>query len=97
MGENFRVGGVSGFKTSGVGTFGEGEGGAGAVRLFRVEAGHSAGYVLEQASVLIDCVHKLTLQAGIEQDGTSAWAAHYLAGMAKALVEDLAFGLPAKQ
>ncbi|MNT57319.1 hypothetical protein D3C72_1946810 [compost metagenome] len=39
------------------------------------------------------CAQKLTLQAGIEQDGTSAWAAHYLVGMAKALVEDLAHGI----
>ncbi|MFJ2545387.1 DUF3077 domain-containing protein [Pseudomonas sp. NPDC087612] len=31
--------------------------------------------------------------AGLEQDGTSAWAAHYLVGMAKALVEDVAHAM----
>ncbi|MGH8381802.1 DUF3077 domain-containing protein [Pseudomonas sp.] len=44
---------------------------------------------------MMGCAYQLTLQAGLEQDGTSAWAAHYLVGMAKALVEDLAHGLPA--
>lgn len=84
---------VSGLKTEGVGYFGEGEGGATADRLFRVEPGHNATFVLEQATLLMGCAHKLTLQAGIEQDTTSAWAAHYLVGMAKALVEDLAHGM----
>lgn len=86
---------VSGFKTVGVGTFGEGEGRVSADRLFRVEPGHNAAFVLEQATLLMSCAHKLTLQAGIEQDATSAWAAHYLVGMAKALVEDLAHGMVA--
>ncbi|MFY9963677.1 DUF3077 domain-containing protein [Pseudomonas sp.] len=85
--------GSTGLKTVGVGSFGEGEAGAGAERLFRVAPGHNAAFVLEQATVLMGCAQKLTLQAGIEQDGTSAWAAHYLVGMAKALVEDLAHGI----
>ncbi|MEG0968894.1 MAG: DUF3077 domain-containing protein [Pseudomonas sp.] len=80
-------------KTVGVGTFAEGEGGVGAERLFRVEPGHGAAFVLEQVSVMMGCAHHLTLQAGLEHDGTSAWAAHYLVGMAKALVEDLAHGI----
>jgi hypothetical protein len=37
----------------------------------------------------MSCVHRLTLQAGIEPDGALIWAAHYLSGMAKALVEDV--------
>ncbi|MNH01908.1 hypothetical protein D3C79_611330 [compost metagenome] len=80
-------------KTLGVGTFAEGEGGAGAERLFRVEPGHGAAFVLEQVSIMMGCAHHLTLQAGLEQDGTSAWAAHYLVGMAKALVEDVAHAM----
>lgn len=80
-------------KTVGVGAFGEGEGGTAAPRLFRVEPGHSAKYVLEQVSLLMGCAQKLTLQAGVDQEGTPAWAAHYLVGMAKALVEDLAHGM----
>ncbi|UVM54081.1 hypothetical protein LOY37_17120 [Pseudomonas sp. B21-012] len=40
-------------KTVGVGTFAEGEGGAGAERLFRVEPGHGAAFVLEQVSIMI--------------------------------------------
>lgn len=82
-----------GLKTVGVGTFAEGEGGVGAERLFRVEPGHGAAFVLEQVSVMMGCAHHLSLQAGLEHDGTSAWAAHYLVGMAKALVEDLAYAM----
>lgn len=82
------------FKTVGVGSFGDGEGGAAAERLFRVEPGHSAAFVLEQATLLMGCAQQLTLNASLEQDGASAWAAHFLVGMAKALVEDLALGLP---
>ncbi|TDF86034.1 DUF3077 domain-containing protein [Pseudomonas sp. H9] len=87
------MGCVCGLKTLGIGTFGDGEGGAEAGRLFRVEPGHSAAFALEQATLLMGCAQQLTLHASIEQDGASSWAAHYLVGMAKALVEDLAFGL----
>lgn len=80
-------------KTVGAGTFGEGEGGPGADRLFRVQPGHAADFVLEQAAMLLTCVYKLTLQAGIQQDGSMIWAAHYLSGMSKALVEDLAHAM----
>lgn len=83
----------SGLKTLGVGTFAEGEGGVGAGRLFRVEPGHGAGFVLEQVSSMMGCAHHLTLHAGLEQDARSAWAAHYLLGMAKALVEDVAYAM----
>ncbi|WP_442112129.1 DUF3077 domain-containing protein [Pseudomonas sp. NUPR-001] len=85
---------VCGLKTVGVGSFGDGEGGAGAGRLFRVEPGHSAAFVLEQATLLMGCAQQLTLDASIEQEGASSWAAHFLIGMAKALVEDLAHSLP---
>ena len=43
----------SGLKTVGVGTFAEGEGGVGTERLFRVEPGHGAAFVLEQVSIMI--------------------------------------------
>ncbi|MEG0859615.1 MAG: DUF3077 domain-containing protein [Pseudomonas sp.] len=77
-------------KTCGLGSFGEGIGGRIEDRLFRITAGHDAQYALEQSSMLMSCVYKLTLQAGLDQDDTLAWAAHYLSGMAKALVEDVA-------
>lgn len=80
-------------RTLGVGTFGEGEGGLCAERLFRVQPGHTADFALEQAAMLISCVYKLTQQAGIEQDGSLIWAAHYLSGMSKALVEDVAHSM----
>ncbi|TDF85784.1 DUF3077 domain-containing protein [Pseudomonas sp. H9] len=89
------MGCVCGLKTLGVGSFGEG--GAGAGRLFRVEPGHAAPFVLEQATLLLGCAQQLTLHASIEQDGASSWAAHFLVGMAKALVEDLAHGMPGCQ
>ncbi|PSS58524.1 DUF3077 domain-containing protein [Pseudomonas sp. BBP2017] len=77
-------------KTCGAGSFGEGIGGRVEDRLFRTIAGHDLDYVLEQSAVMMSCVHKLTLQAAVEQDDTLVWAAHYLSGMAKALVEDVA-------
>lgn len=80
-------------KTSGVGTFGEGVGGKIADRLFKVTPGHDADYALEQASVLLDCVYKMTLDAGVEGNGQMVWGVHYLSGMAKALVEDVAHGM----
>ncbi|WP_422418632.1 DUF3077 domain-containing protein [Pseudomonas sp. GZD-222] len=73
-----------------LGSFGEGIGGRIEDRLFRTTAGHDAQYALEQSSILMSCVYKITLQAGLDQDDTLAWVAHYLSGMAKALVEDVA-------
>lgn len=80
-------------KTSGIGTFGEGVGGKIADRLFKVTPGHDAVYALEQASVLLDCVYSMTLDAAVEENGRTVWAAHFLSGMAKALVEDITHGL----
>ncbi|MGH8438741.1 MAG: DUF3077 domain-containing protein [Pseudomonas sp.] len=80
-------------KTSGIGSFGEGIGGRVDDRLFRTTAGHDVDYALEQSAVMMSCVHKLTLQAAVDQDYTLVWAAHYLSGMAKALVEDVAHGM----
>ncbi|MBM3107913.1 MULTISPECIES: DUF3077 domain-containing protein [Pseudomonas] len=83
----------SGFRTIGVGVFGEGVSGTADDRLFRVEPGHDAGFVLEQAALLMGCVGKLTQHVMFEQDEAMLCAAHYLSGMAKALVEDLAHGM----
>lgn len=80
-------------QTIGVGTFGEGEEGSSAERLFRVQPGHSADFALEQAAMLMSCVYRLTQQAGLQQDGSLIWAAHYLSGMSKALVEDVAHAM----
>ncbi|CAG8871031.1 hypothetical protein PS627_04246 [Pseudomonas fluorescens] len=80
-------------KTTGIGTFGEGVGGKIADRLFKVQPGHDAEYALEQASVLLDCVYNMTLDAGVDGNGQMVWGAHYLSGMAKALVEDVAHGM----
>lgn len=58
----------SGFRTIGVGVFGEGLSGTADDRLFRVEPGHDAGFVLEQAALLMGCVGKLTQHVMFEQD-----------------------------
>lgn len=76
-------------KTTGMGSFGEGIGGRVADRLFKVTPGHDAEYALEQAAVLIDCVYRMTLQSAVEREDTLVWGAHYLSGMAKALVDDV--------
>lgn len=86
-------GSTAGFKTTGVGVFGEGASGLTTDRLFRVEPGHNADFVLEQAALLMGCVSKLSHNAWFEQDEAMVCAAHFLSGMAKALVEDLAFGM----
>ncbi|RMV57914.1 hypothetical protein ALP08_03377 [Pseudomonas syringae pv. pisi] len=49
--------------------------------LFSVNAGVSCEEALEHASVLTDCINKLTLQAGMNDDSSAAWAAHYLGDM----------------
>ncbi|MFT4454363.1 DUF3077 domain-containing protein [Pseudomonas sp. RTCS2] len=66
--------------------------------LFRVNAGISCEEALEQASLLMDCINKLTLRGGMEnENGTVVWAAHYLGEMAKALIDDVATGLQVAQ
>lgn len=79
----------SALKTAGIGSFGEGKSGISTDRLFRVESGHSADYALEQAAILMNCVSKLTHHAMLEHDESMVCAAHYLSGMAKALIEDI--------
>ena len=73
--------------------FGEGVGGKIADRLLKVTPGHNAKYALKQASVLFDCVYKMTLDAGVDGNGKMVWGAHHSIGMAKALVEDIAHGM----
>ncbi|MNC83395.1 hypothetical protein D3C75_1373180 [compost metagenome] len=41
----------------------------------------------------MNCVSKLTQHVLFEQDEAMICAAHYLSGMAKAMVEDLAHGM----
>jgi hypothetical protein len=36
---------------------------------------------------------QMTLDAGVDGNGQMVWGAHYLSGMAKALVEDIAHGM----
>lgn len=62
--------------------------------LFRINAGVSCEEALEQASLLMDCVNKLTLRAGMDDDGDPmVWAAHYLGEIAKAIIDDVTTGL----
>ena len=80
-------------KTSGVGTFGEGLDGKIADRLFKVMPGHDALHAMQQATAMMDCVYKMTLDAGVEGNGQYVWGVHYLSGMAKALIEDVTHGM----
>ncbi|MCF8986662.1 DUF3077 domain-containing protein [Pseudomonas syringae] len=61
--------------------------------LFSVNAGISCEEALEHASVLADCINKLTLQAGMNDDSSAAWAAHYLGDMVKAIIDDVTTSL----
>jgi len=79
--------GIGAFGPSGVANLSE--------PLFRVVAGHSMNHALEQSTLLLSCVDQLTDLAMVEVDeaGTLLCAAHYLSGMAKALVQDVCHGL----
>ncbi|MEJ3661263.1 DUF3077 domain-containing protein [Pseudomonas fragi] len=65
--------------------------------LFRVNAGISCEEALEQASLLMDCVNKLTFLSGMENDNAVVWASHYLGEMAKAIIDDVTSGLQLAQ
>lgn len=64
--------------------------------LFSVNPGMPLADALEQASNLMECVERLTLIIGSDAPGLphglDAFAAHYLAEMAKALVDACASG-----
>ena len=61
---------------------------------FRVCPGISGEEALEQASVLMNCVNKLTQLAGVSDENNAlVWAAHYLGEQAKALVDDVTTGI----
>ncbi|MFK0313461.1 DUF3077 domain-containing protein [Pseudomonas sp. NPDC090233] len=65
--------------------------------LMRVLPGIPVNVALEQASIIQDCVRHLTLESALAEQGGGnlMWAAHYLSGMAKALMDDAAQGLQA--
>ncbi|MNJ31154.1 hypothetical protein D3C76_1636530 [compost metagenome] len=60
--------------------------------LFTVAPGIPCGYALEQASIVLKCAHKLILSGVLEEDGDCLWAAYYLSGFAKALIDDVELG-----
>ncbi|HKS13549.1 MAG TPA: DUF3077 domain-containing protein [Pseudomonas sp.] len=76
--------------TPGLAKFAEGEG---TPDLFQVAQGVSLDYALEQASVMMGCVHRLSFVGVMDKDDTLVWAAHLLSGMGRALVEDVRVAL----
>lgn len=83
--------------TTGVGHFGEGGKVGVKAPLFRVVPGHPLDHAVEQATVLMCGVHKISGLVMVETDHlpTLLTAMHYLSGMAKALVPDANHGLMA--
>ncbi|WP_009402714.1 DUF3077 domain-containing protein [Pseudomonas bharatica] len=62
--------------------------------LFRVNPGVPSTEALAQASVLMDCINRLTLIGGVDDEGGApVWAAHYLGEQVKALIDDVGMGL----
>ncbi len=62
--------------------------------LFRVNPDIPTTDALAQASVLMDCINRLTLIGGADADnGAPVWAAHYLGEQVKAIIDDVAVGL----
>lgn len=72
--------------TRGIATFSPGAGDR--VPLFKIVAGVPASYAREQASVMLGCVRLLTVLGALEEEFDMVWAAHYLTGLAKAIVDD---------
>lgn len=62
-------------------------------QLFRINPGIPSEHTLEQASLLMACVNKLTSLGATEEDPTRVWAAHLLGEMAKAIVDDVNLGM----
>ena len=59
--------------------------------LFRTNAAIPCEEALSHASVLMDCINRLTLIGGADDDsGAVVWAAHYLGGEVKAIIDDVA-------
>ena len=77
--------------TRGIASFSPGAGDH--VPLFKVVKGVPTDFAREQASVMLGCVRKLTLVGALDGDFEMAWAAHYLSGLAKAVVDDCDPGL----
>lgn len=82
---------ITDIKTPGIASCGEGENSP--TRLFRVMTGVPIDYALEQASVLMNCVHRMTFFGVMEKDDTLVWGAHVLAGLSRALTEDVRLGI----
>lgn len=61
--------------------------------LFRINPDVPCNYALEQASLMMGCVSRLTILGALDDDGSLVWAAHFLSSMAKALVDDVELGL----
>ncbi|MCB2256463.1 DUF3077 domain-containing protein [Pseudomonas chlororaphis] len=79
-------------KTLGFVTFGTC--GDGDQTLFRVNADVPLHQALEHASTLLYYAKKLALDAAMEEQGERyAWAAHFLAEMGKAVIDDVGLGL----
>ena len=72
--------------TRGIASFSPGAGDR--VPLFKIVAGVPAEYAREHASVMLGCVRKLTVLGALETEFDMVWAAHYLSGLAKAIVDD---------
>lgn len=78
--------------TAGIATFGKCT--AASDPLFRVNPGVPSAKALAQASVLMDCINRLTLIGGADaENGAPVWAAHYLGEQVKALIDDVGMGL----
>ena len=61
--------------------------------LFRIEQGIPSKHAREHASELLGSVRRLTFLGVMESDTDLAWAGYYLAGMAKALLDDAELGM----
>lgn len=81
----------SALTTTGTSTFGRPT--AASEPLFRTNPAVPYDEALSQASELMDCINRLTLNAGAEGDsGAVVWAAHYLGQQVKAIIDDVAAG-----
>ncbi|WP_442110927.1 DUF3077 domain-containing protein [Pseudomonas sp. NUPR-001] len=63
------------------------------LELFCIAPGVPCDYALEQASTILGCVHKLIMAGVMDEDDCTVWAAYYLSGFAKAIIDVVQMGM----
>lgn len=66
------------------------------VDLFRIVPGIPFQCALEQVTLLLGYIHHLIFEEAMEPNGRMLWAAYYLSGFAKAILNEVEVGASSK-